>query len=212
MYQIDMLKGRQLPDNSLLGILFTGVAFIIPVALVLVMSIGYFSDRAAIGAHNDKLIEYEFQLRGMELGKGRVDALVSKKQKISVVISDVGDVLLRHTQWTDILLAISDNLPESLRVNKLNVMRRTVSRNVDQRYGVKKKINISIPARTLVVSLYSLGVDGDDVAVRQLQKNLVEAKAFSDRVKDVVIALREPDIVEGADVVRYELNCIMKVD
>ncbi len=212
MYQIDMLKGSQSPDNNLLDILFTGVAFVIPIALAFVISIGYFNGRASISAQNDKLGDYEFQLREMEQAKGRIDAVVSKNQRISASLADVGDVLLRHTQWTDILLAISDNLPDSLRVNKLNVLRRMVTKTVDQRYGSKKKINISVPARTLVVSLYSVGGDGDDAAVRKLQKSLVEAKAFTDRVKDVVIALRKPDVIEGADVVRYELNCIMKVD
>lgn len=212
MYQIDMLKGRQLPDNNLLGIFVAGVAFMIPIALAFVISIGYFNGKAAISVQNDKLREYELELREMEEAKGRVDVVVSSNEKISASLADVGDVLLRHTQWTDILLAISDNLGDSLRVNKLNVMRRTVSKTVDQRYGTKKKINISVPARTLVISLYSVGGGGDDAAVRQLQKNLVEAQAFSDRVTDVVIALREPDIVDGVNVVRYELNCIMKVD
>jgi hypothetical protein len=212
MYQIDMLKGRQLPGNSLLGVLFTGITFVIPIALAFVISIEYFDGRAYISAYDDKLSDYEFQLREMDEAKVRVDTVVLENQKISASLADVGEVLLRHTQWTDILVAISDNLPDSLRVNKLNVMRRTMTKTVDQRYGPKKKINISVPARTLVVSLYSVGGDGDDVAVRKLQKSLVEAKAFSDRVKDVVISLREPDVVEGADVVRYELNCIMKVD
>jgi hypothetical protein len=212
MYQLDMLKGRQQPDNNLLGILFTGVAFVIPLVLAFVISIGYFNAKAAISAQNDKLSDYECELREMEQAKGRVDTVVLRNQTISASLADVGDVLLRHTQWTDILLAISDNLPDSLRVNKLDVMRRMVTKTVDQRYGAKKKINISVPSRTLVVSLYSLGGNGDDAAVRKLQKSLAETKAFSERVKDIVIALREPDVVEGTDVVRYELNCIMKVD
>ena len=212
MYQINMLKGRQLPEDHLAGIVLTGIAFVIPVVLAFAISIGYFNDRSTLNAQQEKLTDYEFQLREMEEAKTRVDSVASEIQNISASLSDVGEVLGRHTQWTDILMAISDNLPDTLRVNKLDVMHRTVSRTVEQRYGDKKKINITLPARTLVVSLYSVSGDGDDAAVRDLQRSLIEAEAFQRCVKDVVIAMREPDNVDGKDVVRYELNCVLKID
>ena len=210
MYQINMLKGRQLPGNNWPGIVVTGIAFVIPIALAFIMSMVYFQDRTALGIEQEKLSDYEFQLREMEDARKRVDSIVLENQKMSASLSDVGEVLGRHTQWTDILLAISGNLPETLRVNKLDVIGRMVTRTVDQRYGDKKKINISIPARTLVVSLYSVSADGNDAAVRNLQRSLVKSEVFRECVKDVVIAMREPDKIAGKDVVRYELNCILK--
>lgn len=209
MYQLNMIKGRQLPDNNWSVMVVTGVAFILPIVLGFVISIGYFDEKASLNAYQGILTDYEFQLREMEVAKKRVDKVASANEKKSARLGDVGEVLLRHTQWTDILMAISNNLPESLQVNKLNVMRKSLRKTVDQRYGSAKKINISMPARTLVVSLYSAGMQGDDAAVRKLQRSLLEAEAFRKRVTDVVIASREPDIIDGQDVVRYELNCIM---
>lgn len=211
MYQINMLKGRQLPDNHWAGIMLTGITFLIPIVLAFAISIGYFNDRATLNAQEEKLTDYEFQLREMEDAKNRVDSVVLENQKMSAVLSDVSEFLGRHTQWTDILLAISNNLPDTLLVNELNVTHKTVTRTVDQKYG-NKKINILIPARTLVVSLYSVSGDGDDAAVRNLQRSLAESPPFQKRVKDVIIAVREPDTIDGKDVVRYELNCILKVD
>ena len=212
MYQINMLKGRQLPDDHWVGILLTGIAFVIPVILAFTISIGYFNDRLTLNAQREKLTDYEFQLREMEDARTRVDGVVSDIQKISASLSDVGEVLGRNTQWTDILLAISENLPDTLSVNKLDVLHKTVTRTVEQRYGDKKKINILIPARTLVVSLFSFARDGGDAAVRDFQRSLIESESFKRCVKDVVIAVREPVNIEGKDVVRYELNCILKID
>lgn len=212
MYQINMLKGRQLPEDHWVGIVLTGIAFLIPVVLAFAISIGYFNDKSNLSDQQEKLTDYEFQIREMEGAKTRVDSVVSEIHKVSASLSDVGEVLARHTQWTDILMAISDNLPDTLQVNKLDVKCRTVTRTVDQRYGDKKKINISIPARTLVISLYSVSGEGDDAAVRDLQRSLIESESFQRCVKDVVIAAREPDNVDGKDVVRYELNCVLKID
>jgi len=210
MYQINMLKGSQLPEKHWPSILLAGIAFVVPIALAFVISIAYFNDKAAIVTQDEKLSDYEFQLREMEDAKKRVDSVVSVIRKKTSSLSDVEEVLGRHIQWSDILTAISENLPDTLVVNKLDVMQRKVTKTVDKRYGDKKKITISIPARTLVISLYSVAVEGDDAAVRNLQRNLIEAEAFQRCVKDVVIAVREPDNIEGKEVVRYELNCILK--
>jgi len=212
MYQINMLKGSQLPEKYWPSILLAGIAFVVPIALAFVISIAYFNDKAALVTQDEKLSDYEFQLREMEDAKKRVDSVVLAIQKKTSSLSDVEEVLGRHIQWSDILIAISENLSDTLVVDKLDVMQRKVTRTVDKRYGDKKKITISIPARTLVISLYSVSVEGDDVAVRNLQRNLIEAEAFQRCVKDVVIAVREPDNIEGKEVVRYELNCIFKID
>lgn len=212
MYQINMLKGSQVPEKHWPSILLAGIAFVVPIALAFVISIAYFNDKAALVTQDEKLSDYEFQLREMEDAKKRVDSVAFAIQKQTASLSDVDEVLVRHVQWSDILIAISENLPDTLVVDKLDVMQRNVSKTVEKRYGDKKKINISIPARTLVISLYSVSVEGDDAAVRNLQRNLIKAAAFQRCVKDVVIAVREPDNIDGEDVVRYELNCILKID
>jgi hypothetical protein len=209
MYQLDMLKGKQMVEESLSGVLITGVAFIAPFVLAFVISIGYFHNKGAIKAYNEKIAGYQSQVDEMEEIKQRVDRVVSENKKLSNWLGDVGEVLLRHTQWTDVLLAVSDNLPGSLIVDKLDIKHKTVNKTVAERYGNKKKIKISVPSRTLVVSLYSRSDDGGDAAVRDLQKNLTQNEAFRNKVKDVVISLREPDVLEGDNIVRYQLNCIM---
>jgi len=211
MYQINMLKGRQLPENHWVGIVLTGITFIIPVVLAFGISIGYFNGRASFNAQQEKLSDYEFQLRELDSAKGRTDSIVSDIQRMSASMSDVKEYLGRQIQWSDILLAISNNLPDTLYVDKLDVTRKAVNKLVDQRYGDKKKINIIIPARTLVISLYSLSSEGDDAAVRKLQRNLIESEAFKKSVNDVVIAARVPDVISGKEVVRYELNCVFKI-
>jgi hypothetical protein len=212
MYQINMLKGSQLHEKHWPSILLAGIAFVVPIALAFVISIAYFNDKAALVTQDEKISDYEFQLRDMEEAKKRVDSVVLAIQNKTSSLSDVEEVLGRHIQWSDILIAISENLPDTLVVNKLEVIKSSAKRIVDRRYGVKKKINITIPARTLVISLYSESAEGDDAAVRNLQRNLIKSAAFQRCVKDVVIATREPDSIDGKDVVHYELNCILKLD
>jgi len=211
MYQINLLKGRQLQGNHWVGIIVTGLTFVIPVVVAFAISIGYFKDKATYNVQQEKLSDYEFQLRELGDAKARADVIVSEIHGMSASLSDVREFLGRNIQWSDILAAISDNLPGTLFVNKIDVTSKTVTKLVDQRYGGTKKIHILIPARTLVVSLYSDSSEGDDDAVRQLQRKLIESEAFMKNVKDVVIAAREPDKISGKDVVRYELNCVFKI-
>ena len=212
MYQINLLKASPKTESHWASILLTGIAFIVPLVLAFVISIAYFNDKASLVTLDEKIGDYEFQLREMDESKKRVDNVVLAIQKKTASLSDVGEVLGRHTQWSDILFAITENLPETLVLNKLDVLHRKITRSVPRRYGDKKKINISIPERTLVISLYSVSENGNDDAVRNLQKNLIESEVFKRFVKDVVIAVREPDNIEGRDVVRYELNCILRID
>ena len=124
---------------------------------------------------------------------------------------DVGSALRCQVQWSNMLLAINDSLVDSLNINKLDVTIRKVQRTVSQKGNTDKKINISVPARTLVVSLFSHSGGNGDVEIRKFQNNLLKTESFKKYVSEIVIALREPDTINGVDVIRYELNCIFKV-
>ena len=71
------------------------------------------------------------------------------------------------------LLAINNSLPDGLAVNKLDVAVRNVRRLVSQKGNPDKKVNISVPARTLALSLLSDVDDNGDAAIQQFQKKLL---------------------------------------
>jgi len=212
MYQINLLKGSSSSGKHLPVALFAGVAFVIPLALAFAISVGYLNGRSSLRVQKEKLTDYEFRLREFQESRRYLDNVVARTRKMSASLSDVSCVLSGSTQWTELLLAITYGLPENLLVERLDVRQGKITKSIEKKDGAKKKMNIIVPVRTLVLSLYSVSPGGDDAGVREFRKSLLGSAVFKGAVKDVVIAVREPDRIEGKDVVRYELNCILKSD
>ena len=139
------------------------------------------------------------------------DSIVADGQRIQASLVEVNSTLRRYVQWSSMLLAINNSLPDGLAVNKLDVAVRNVRRLVSQKGNPDKKVNISVPARTLALSLLSDVDDNGDAAIQQFQKKLLGTEPFKKHVREIVIALREPDNVNDSEVIRYELNCILKI-
>lgn len=212
MFTIDLLKGRNLPEKGgwrEMAIAYAAMSILIVCAIV--VSRGYFTNKKTMIEQEQIVNAYELRLKEMQGDKALADSIVSDSRSIRASLVDVGSALRRQVQWSDMLLAINDSLVDSLNINKLDVTVRKVQRAVPQKGDPNKKINISVPARTLVVSLFShVGGNGDE-AIRKFQKKLLKTEPFKKYVREIVIALREPDTIDGREVIRYELNCIFKV-
>jgi len=211
MITMDLLKGQALPVRSnVKGAAITGVAFSVPVVLLLMILGSYSHDRILVDTQSRVMEKYESKFDNLKARIEREKSLQEKRSKLNLCLAEVGDVLTNQVQWSQILMLVSENLPDSMVVDRLEVKVKQISEIVPKRSHPTRKINVPRSIRTLSISMYSLAQGEGDRAVRIFQQKLMQSESFTAIIKEVVIASRVPDKNGQKDIIRYELNCAFK--
>jgi hypothetical protein len=211
MYTIDLLKGQQLPKKlSLMGAIAVLAAYAIPAFMLIMMCSVYVNSKNTI-AENEKTLG-EIQRKNVELKTDveAADVFVAANKQMDASLAELDDVVAWQMQWSDLLSMIARKMPQSLVVEQMNVKVRGQSITVPKRNDPTKKISITKPSRTLTMQLYGFANQKSDMDIRDFQKDLIGQTDLPGMLKDVVIVLREPDVLKGRDIIRYQIDLNFK--
>lgn len=213
MITMDLLKGQALPVRSnVKGAAITGVAFSVPAVLLLVILGSYFHDRIRIDTQSRVLEKYESKFDNLKAGLEREKSLQEKRSNLNLCLAEVSGAMNNQVQWSQILMLLSEHLPESMVVDRLEVKVKQMSVIVPKKSDPTRKINVPRSIRTLSISMYSLAEGEGDRAVKIFQQKLMKSESFTAVVKEVIIASRIPDKSGDKDIIRYELDCAFKAN
>jgi len=213
MFTIDLLKGRNLPEKSgWREIAMAYAAMSVLAVCAIAVSGSYLSNKRNIKQQQLVIDGYNLRIDEMAGDKAMADSIAAESQDIRACLIDVSSALKNQVQWSDMLLAINESLSENLNIDQLDVRVKTVPMIVPQKDNPDTKVTITVPARTLVISLFTSEGSEGDLAVRKFQKKLLTREPFKKYIREIVIALREPDLIKGGKVIRYELNCIFNIE
>ena len=124
-------------------------------------------------------------------------------------LDEVSSSFYRHTQWTKVLMTMSENMPDSMVLSEFQVKEKPLTKQVPKKNKPEELIVISIPVRTLRMKVS--GNSAYDCA--QAVKDFADRLRFSENLKDILTEIRisqESDTSKGHDVVYYEIECQFK--
>lgn len=211
MYTIDLLKGQGLPAKaSIYLVAATGAAFAV-LGLAAILATGsYLSNRAACAGGKHEIAAYESELEELAASLKERDTLAAQKKGMDSRFDELAYAVDLQTQWSEFLYLISQNLPGDLIVDRLEVEKSQERISVAKRANPKQKTTVSVPIRSVVISLHcKQGRDGDRM-MRDFQRRLMESESFREYVSNVIITAREPAQIDNKDVTTYKLDCLFK--
>jgi len=106
-------------------------------------------------------------------------------------------------------MTLVENIPDSVVLTSLEVKQRSVKRKVPQKDDPKKMINISVPVRTLHISVCGSPQINCDEAVRDFGDRLRSSALLGPKLEDIRVS-QGFDTLQNQDVVSYEIDCIFK--
>jgi Tfp pilus assembly protein PilN len=210
MFIIDLLKGEGRPVRTKpQGVAIFVATFAIPMVVAFVMAGFYTRNNVVISVQKQNISSLDVQIKRLS------DALkfkeYSEKEKASITncLTDIASAINRHTQWSSTLMALLENLPDSVVVSSLDVKRSLVKRKatVDAR---GKKIDPSVSVRTLRIKVSGNPSSNCDLEVRDFRDSLKASKDLGPKLDDVVVASQGHEVIDGRDVVTYDIDCIFK--
>ncbi|MBW8002143.1 MAG: hypothetical protein FVQ80_08975 [Planctomycetes bacterium] len=213
MFTIDLMKGQGLPVKTDIKIMTaTAIAFSVPCILLFLMVGSFFYSRIVIKTQTHSLKEHQarFEKLKPKVEQGKMQK--AEQKKITLCLTETDDVIDKYVQWTQLMMLLSEHLPQEMVIGRLEVKLKTVSKRVPRKDDPDRKINIPVSARTLLINTYSFTNYDSDHAVKQFQQNLLASKWFKDNVQDIVVASRRPENIDREDIIMYELNCNLVVN
>lgn len=210
MYAIDLLGGEGVPIRSRPGwIAFVCLLIVVPLIVGIVI-VGIHLDRqVTVSIQSQQLAKLEGILGTLSGAVEMKEALEAQQQTATRLLVDIRTALGRHTQWSPALVTVTESLPETLILTKLDARQDFVPRKVPSKADPGKTITVNVPVRSLGIGV--CGYDGNVSrhAVRQLQDRLRLSPVLGPRLEAVTVS-QESGTLDGEQVVRYELNCTFK--
>jgi len=212
MFEIDLLKGRGIPPRTRPeGIVAAAVTFVVPVIATVAMLGLFLTNSIRIRTQRSQLANYERQTAKLSEALESKRAFEQQKQTINRFLSEVSSALNRHTQWSDILVTVVENMPESMILTGLEVKQNTIKKKIRKETAEgQKETTVSVPLRTLRISVGGKSGYNCDQAVRDFSERLRSSDVLDSKLQDVRVAKGGSRAHQFTDLVSYEIDCIFK--
>ncbi|MGA2322697.1 MAG: hypothetical protein ABSG22_02500 [Sedimentisphaerales bacterium] len=216
MFAIDLLKGQGRPARTKpQGVAIFVATFAVPILVAILMAGYYYRNKVVISIHKQNIAGYVTQTERLADELKLRGAWEKDKSAISGCLADVADSIGGHTQWSPILVAIVQNLPESVVMNSLEVRQSSIKRKAAVESGTEKdkkdkKADTSVAVRTLKLRVSGNPSRDCDSEVKSFRERLRASNVLGPKLEDVVIASQGRDTLDGREVVAYDIDCIFK--
>ena len=210
MFTIDLLKGLGVPIKSKPGGRFlVAFSFIVPVVFASVVFGNYLHNRIVIVSQKEQLENYEIKISDLRTQLEFREEAKQQRNDLHACRKELADSIHRQVQWSPVLEALLQNLPESAIVEQLEVKSQAVSRKVLLRGSLEETINITIPKRTLETSIRLDAQDNADEMVEDFTYQLYYSPLLAGKINDVAVVERIAD--ERSDTILYKIYCIFEI-
>ncbi len=210
MFTIDLLKGQNIPKKSSPGSIATvASASFVPVVIAIAMFGLYIRNKVVISVQANSIANYKTKINklsdAIEMQKSFEENLNAYNNFLSEIEGNLG----KHTQWSPVLVTLVQNMPDSVVLTTLDVKQRSVRKKVPQKNNPKQMIDISIPVRTLQMTMSGRPQSNCDQDIRNFSDSLRSSSLLGPKIEDVRISQGLAKL-DGKDVVSYQIDCIFK--
>ena len=210
MFTIDLLKGQGIPVKTKpQGIAIFVATFAVPALVAIIMGGYYYRNKVVISVQKQNIASLENQTRKYSEALKLRESFEKDKTAVNTCMADVSNLLRGHFQWSPVLVALAENLPDSVVLANLEIKRSTFKQK-PAKGDTNKKGDVSIPVRTLKMRVSTNPSATSDLEIRAFRDKLRASAALGSRLDDIVIASQGHDTFNGRDVVCYDIDCIFK--
>jgi Tfp pilus assembly protein PilN len=210
MFTIDLLKGENLPIRTKpQGVAIFVATFAVPALVVMLMGGLYARNEVVISVQKQNVTNFDMQTKRLAEALKVKETYEKEKTSVNNCLADVAGSIHRHIQWSPILLALVESLPESVVVTNLEIKKQQVKHKVAVK-GDTKKADANITVRILKMRVSGEPTSYCDLEVKAFRDRLRASSFLGSKLEDIVIASQGHDNLDGRDVVTYDIDFIFK--
>ena len=211
MFTIDLLKGQGIPPKSRPeGIAVGAIVFAVPVIVAIVIAGVYMTDNISLSTQKRELADYEKRVDKLSDALELKRAFEKQRATINEVLSEVSSSIDRHMQWSDVLVDIVENMPESMILAELEAKQNMVRRRVAKDGDAETKVDVMVPLRTLSITVSGKSEYDCDRAVRDFSDRLRIATVLGPKLEDIRVSKSNLGRRKQRNFVSYQIDCVFK--
>lgn len=210
MFTIDLLKGKGLPaKRGPKDIVITSATFAVPVVTAIVIIGLYISNSIIISIRRQEISRQKADIQKLSAVIKTQKSLDREKNDIDNCISEAKPALGRHTQWSGVLQELVENMPNMVILTELEVKQTFIKSKKPKTDDPKVMVDITVPARTLHMSVHCASQSDCGEAIRMFRNHLYYSKLLGPRIEDIYVSQKSTR-VNDRPFVSYEIDCIFK--
>ena len=211
MFTIDLLKGQGIPPKSRPeGIAVGAIGLAVPVIVAIVIAGVYMTDNISLSTQKRELADYEKRVDKLSDALELKRAFEKQRATINEVLSEVSSSIDRHMQWSDVLVDIVENMPESMILAELEAKQNMVRRRVAKDGDAETKVDVMVPLRTLSITVSGKSEYDCDRAVRDFSDRLRISKVLGPKLDDIRVSKSNLGRRKQRNFVSYQIDCVFK--
>lgn len=185
------------------------VAIAVPVIVASMMFSCYLRNAIIISVKQDAIASYQSKVDGLSQAVKVRKSLAEETNLYADCLSEVKSSIIRHTQWSPVLTTVVENLPDSVVLTKLEVIQQHAKRKVPKKDDPKKTVDITVPLRTLKISMAADPRLNSDEAVRDFRNHLLNSSVLQQKLASINVSQTSGSLGDQ-EVVSYEIDCVFK--
>lgn len=209
MFTIDLLKGQGIPIKSRPGgAAFLAVTLAVPIIAIIIMLGNYIRNEAVLSTLRYKLNQTNAEIASLENSVQLQEDALREIDEIKKCFFEVNDVIQQQVQWSPVLEAIADNMPNTLIMEEIDINSEDIRVEVVDRINPKRTLDISVPQRILLMTLYGKLAAETDIAVQNFLTALRNSNALKDKTETIEPISQYNDDIKN--VTYYSIECVFK--
>ncbi len=210
MYTVDLLVGEGIPIRSRPGgIALASLIIVVPLLIGLGMTSFYLDGEVILSIQRQQLSNIESASAALSHALQRKESLEQEKAQAAGVLSQIKATVEEYTQWSQTLDALVENLSETLVLTRLEAKLGTIQQKVPAKDDPTRKVEVSVPVRTLKLSVCGRQAGTALDAVQSLQENLRSSPIIGPML-DTITVSQNVVLLDNQQAVMYELECVLK--
>jgi len=210
MFTIDLLKGQGIPRKSKpAGMAVAAITVAVPFIAAIAALTCYLRNATIISIEKQAITGYQAKLNKLSDAVKLHKSLEQEKNLYLNCLSEVESSIVNHTQWSDILTAVVENLPEAVILTKLEVTQQHVKRKVPAKNDPKKTIDITVPIKILKINVAAHPGANCDEAVRDFRNRLLNLPYVQQTFNSINVSQTSGKLGDQ-QVISFEIDCIFK--
>lgn len=210
MFTIDLLNGHAVPPKSRPGgVAIVAVTAAIPVAVAISMLSFYLQNEAILSIKEYEITRWENKVGSLSDVLERQTSLEKQKTIYNKCLSEIKSSITRHTQWSQTLSTIAENMPNSVVLNGLEIKNNFIKKKIPKKDTPDEMTEIDIAVRTLQINVTGNSNPDCVKAIKDFGNSLRASSHLGARLDNITYS-QESDTLEGQDAVHYEISCVFK--
>jgi Tfp pilus assembly protein PilN len=210
MFAIDLLNGQGAPARSRPeGIIVAALSTTVPVVAAVVMFGVYVHSKTIVSIKRGQIANYTTKIGALSEAVRLQESLDREKAVVGEKLLEVKSAISRYTQWSSVLAALIERMPESVVLTSLEIKQNPTKKKVPKKNDPKNTVEVMVPITTLRMGICASPQSDSDNAVKDFRDGLRSCPLLGPKIENILVS-QELGRLEGRDVVLYEIDCVFK--